>query len=341
MSSNGSPQNSRETTTGAETDPENPMIADSPNNFSSPDDTTQSVDSTVWDFQEENGRTYHGYRAGSYLYPNDATEIERLDKQHAMLKYAFKGRNHFAPLSKPERILDLGTGTGIWAIEMSDEEFPSAEIHGTDLSPIQPEEMPENVHFFIDDASEDNWLVQPASIDYIHTRVLLGCFERPQDVIRRAFYYTKPGGYVESQEILTTPFCDDKTMPKDWPFIEWSNFLDQASTRANRPVRIAHKLKRWYEEAGFVDVQERIIRMPINPWMKDKHGKTLGRLNEANILEGLGGWTMGPFSRMFQWNKTEIEVYLVNVRKSISDRSVHAYLRVYVVWGRKPKKSKS
>jgi cytochrome c556 len=30
------------------------------------------------------------------------------------------------------------------------------------------------------------------------------------------------------------------------------------------------------------------------------------------------------------------KVYLVNVRRAISDRKVHAYHRVFVVWGRKP-----
>ena len=45
---------------------------------------------------------------------------------------------HYAPIGEnPGRILDVGTGTGIWAIEMGDE-YPSAEIVGTDLSPIQP-----------------------------------------------------------------------------------------------------------------------------------------------------------------------------------------------------------
>jgi methylase of polypeptide subunit release factors len=48
-----------------------------------------------------------------------------------------------APLEDPEKILDIGTGTGIWAIEMADM-FPNAEVIGTDLSPIQPDWIPSN-----------------------------------------------------------------------------------------------------------------------------------------------------------------------------------------------------
>jgi cyclopropane fatty-acyl-phospholipid synthase-like methyltransferase len=49
------------------------------------------------------------------------------------------GKLYVAPLdeTKTQRILDIGTGTGIWAIEMADQ-FPQAEVIGTDLSPIQP-----------------------------------------------------------------------------------------------------------------------------------------------------------------------------------------------------------
>ena len=38
----------------------------------------------------------------------------------------------------PQHILDCGTGTGIWALDVG-EVYPSAEVIGVDLSSIQPE----------------------------------------------------------------------------------------------------------------------------------------------------------------------------------------------------------
>ena len=35
--------------------------------------------------------------------------------------------------------------------------------------------VPNNVKFVIDDANEEDWMLDP--MDYIHTRILLGCFE--------------------------------------------------------------------------------------------------------------------------------------------------------------------
>ena len=36
-----------------------------------------------------------------------------------------------------KRVLDLGTGSGIWAIEYADA-HPEADVTGVDLSPVQP-----------------------------------------------------------------------------------------------------------------------------------------------------------------------------------------------------------
>lgn len=67
---------------------------------------------------------------------------------------------------------DIGTGTGIWAIEFS-EAFPNAHVIGTDLSRIQPdvEDSLPNCHFVRDDA-EDEWIFDHA-FDYIHLRMMV------------------------------------------------------------------------------------------------------------------------------------------------------------------------
>lgn len=76
-----------------------------------------SMSSSVRDYVFENNRRYHSYKEGRYLLPNDDREQEREDMKHAMILHASEGKLHFAPLDNPQKILDLGTGTGIWAID--------------------------------------------------------------------------------------------------------------------------------------------------------------------------------------------------------------------------------
>lgn len=50
--------------------------------------------------------------------PNDETEQSREDLLHTMMLESTDGRLFYAPIGDhPQKIADLGTGTGIWAIE--------------------------------------------------------------------------------------------------------------------------------------------------------------------------------------------------------------------------------
>ncbi|KAB5539457.1 S-adenosyl-L-methionine-dependent methyltransferase [Coniochaeta sp. 2T2.1] len=301
---------------------------------------TQSLSESIACYEKENGRTYHSYHSGSYPYPNDPTENERLDGQHTILRKVLDGRNHLAPFSKgvgdppAARVLDIGCGTGIWAIEMGDD-YPSAQIVGVDLSPIQPGEVPPNVRFFVEDSDEDWFYTTPFS--YIHTRMTLGCWSSPPQIIRKAFDNLLPGGYFEAQEVLCVPDCDDGTLdPQRSAWMRWVREVQAASDEADRVLCVGPDLKRWMEEAGFVDVEERVFRLPMNGWPQNGDLKHIGQLWQRNLLNGLSGFSLGLLSRVRGREREDIELQLVEVRRELFDTSIHAYQKFYVVWGRKP-----
>lgn len=111
-----------ETSAHVEVESDGDGFSDTASDYRSDVSATTSIGSSVFDYQYENGRQYHAYRAGQYLLPNDESEQERLDITHHVFRLTLNGQL-CASASKldsdnPQRILDIGTGTGIWVSYM-------------------------------------------------------------------------------------------------------------------------------------------------------------------------------------------------------------------------------
>jgi len=114
-----------------------------------------SIASTVLRGVEENGRLYASYGKHMYGIPIDEHEQQRNNIQHAKFLLLLDGRLHLAPIKTPQKILDIGTGSGTWAIDMADNN-PTAQVIGIDIAAVQPQLAPPNCQFEIEDA-EDDW----------------------------------------------------------------------------------------------------------------------------------------------------------------------------------------
>lgn len=315
-----------------------PMAPDSqPSDDDDPD--MQSLTDSVIDYPVEWGRSYHRYKEDLYLYPNDADERERMNLQLDCAKRILGGQLFLSPLQNPEKILDVGTGTGMWAIEVADM-FPKAKVVGTDLSPIQPANVPPNVFFEVSDCTEEDWGFKLSSFDMVHTGFLIGSLPSFPDLVTTSKRYLKRGtGWLECMDLNIGPHCDDNTMPPDWPVIQFMEHLYEASKRLvpPRPLDTTQSIFSWMQSAGYVDVHERIDKVPYNAWPRDPFLKQLGRDWERQLMLGLSGWSYKPLGdRGLGWTRDRIEVFLIDVRKAIKNRYVHAYAKIHVICGRRP-----
>ncbi len=101
----------------------------------------------------------------------------------------------------------------------------------------------------------------------------------PISAYQMCLRHTKPGGYLEVHDIDPSFYCDDDTLPKDSSSCQWSELFLEACTKLRRPIPSVDAYKKGLEEAGFVDVEERVYKRPSNPWPKDPHLKEIGAVS--------------------------------------------------------------
>lgn len=297
---------------------------------------TASLTSSIMAGHFENGRRYHAYQkaSGEYILPDDEQEQDRLDIKYASIQLCFSDKVTFAPLESPQQILDIGTGTGIWAIDAG-EQFPSATVTATDLSPIQPTWVPPNVKFEIDDAEAD-WTWPLNHFDLVHMRTMTGCIRNWDKLFRQAYAHTKPGGYIELQEMDYMGIVQPTSRNPGTSFNKWCVEQGNAAMKVGVNLRTSVEfMKGALEKVGFVDVTVREFKLPIGPWPKQKRLRDAGLLQLSAMLEGIEGLSLRLLKFYDGWTIEELKVLLAKVRTELKDPGCHAFWPLIVVVGRR------
>ncbi|KAF9012730.1 S-adenosyl-L-methionine-dependent methyltransferase [Cyathus striatus] len=190
----------------------------------------------------------------------------RLILQHNLLKYYFGGQNIIAPvtLNTGDKVLDLGTGAGIWILDVAFTVPDSVELYGTDIeSSLFPPEgfHPANTHFSVESiiSLPADWT---GTFSLVHQRLLVAGLTVPhwKKALQEIHRVLKPGGYVELCEFT-------------WEWIgggpistSWLESVHALGEEVGFLWSSGKYLKQWLVEAGFVDVCTAEARKPIGIW---------------------------------------------------------------------------
>jgi hypothetical protein len=148
--------------------------------------------------------------------------------------------------------------------------------------------------------------------------------------------HIKPGGWIELQELHFVARSDDGSMKEDYAFGKWLELMRQGLEKFGVDLLCPTKHLSYLQEASFVNIQEKVFKIPIGMWAKNKTLKTVGLYMRSILIDGLQGISMKPFTKGLGWTVEEVEAFLIDVRKSLIDKSIHSYLAFHVCYGQKP-----
>jgi SAM-dependent methyltransferase len=213
--------------------------------------------------------------------------------------------------------LDIGCGTGAWAIEFADH-HPNTNILGIDLSPIQPSTVPINCTFEIDDATKDWNFIK--KFDFIHTRAItmgIGNWDR---LVEQAYNFLNPGAWLELQEFHLPLGCEDGSM-NGTSLEKWGQEVHRATAKVgiNSLASLEH-LKRMTDR-GFIDLKEKELKIPLGPWAKGKQEKKIGTMAQKDLYDGMEGISTKLFL-LLGYSKEEVTELLDKARVDLMNPEV-------------------
>jgi SAM-dependent methyltransferase len=212
-----------------------------------------------------------------YLFPRHETEIDRLDVQHYALRQGLNG-DYVAPVRRPARVLDVGSGTGQWAYDLC-QQFPDSLVVGFDLAPSKPG-RPANFAFVQGNLLQglpfgDN------TFDFVHQRLMAASgvpLKSWSAVVTDLVRVTRPYGWLELVEAAPEIELAGPATERLFSMVRQlgrSMGLDTTSI-------IVRSLRSDLERAGLVDVQSLSVALPIGDW-----GGQVGSLLALGVRSGM------------------------------------------------------
>ncbi|CZT17507.1 uncharacterized protein RCC_03341 [Ramularia collo-cygni] len=301
---------------------------------------------SVVDRFSEQGRTYYKFKNDMYLFPADDVEFERLDVMHSLIyRVALNNQLHVAMMrTTPRRILDIGFGTGFWMLDM-ESRYPSAEVIGLDMeAPPQGVKSTQRLNFRSPvDFTAPQWPVEESSVDFVHMAQLVGCVPNWLDQYGKAYRCLRPGsGQIEHVEIDWTPRSYQPNFPANATDLwNWWGWMLQASDRAGKSLAYREDTEELLEQAGFVDVSHKRVRVPLcGTDRRDLQEKQLAHGYQMTMgytgSQSFTGMSMALFTRYLGMSPHHVEQLCARVLAVVQQESLPLYINLHVWTARRP-----
>ena len=134
---------------------------------------------------------------------------------------------------------------------------------------------------------------------------------------------------MEQVEIDWLPRCSDGTMSPYADILKWATELLSAMDIHGRSMRVdSQRTMAQLREAGFVDIREEVIQVPISGWPSDPVERERGRWLALGLTKSLSALALAPLTRIKGRSKAEIDDLVERVRNEVAMRRIQAHCYV-------------
>lgn len=269
--------------------------------------------------------------------PIDEHEQLRSSLDHQIFGHVLGREQSTISLQNPTHVLDVGTGTGEWAMRMA-ESYPECEVVGTDIAAIaDTQRVPVNLFFEVEDA--EDWDRPPNFYDLVHFRNMDGAFHDWRFMYDNVFYSLKPGGWVEVQDVDSSEGLNKflEQFSPDSPIHGLLSDLSVAAEKSGRPRGNAHLDPRLFMDTGFVDVRATEYLIPIRA-----AEKAAGKIWLMSCLDSLEAHCLRLLTEYMGWDPEKCKDACDAAAREMSElakdpeKSKGMVVKIRVVVGRKP-----
>ncbi|KAJ5081781.1 hypothetical protein NUU61_010045 [Penicillium alfredii] len=295
--------------------------------MTSPDSQTIELDGEYLDTITVHGREYQKYSIEHRIYfgPVDEEEAQRLDDQERVFQRIFDSRLIFPPIPRLRRVLDCGHGSGAWALGVA-EQYPDCEVTGVDIAPqMSPDDVPENLWLQVDDLNR-TFTFPSNHFDLVHSRLLATGIHRARwsSYIRDIVRVLKPGGWVQMIEIYFNVQSDNGSITDQHALRRWSSHYMRA-LEDRKDLRIGSRMRNLLTGSGLVEVDTKMIPLPLSAWSNDPRMRDIGRSNSDNIHQLLRSLALYPLIQRLHMSVENFDALVEEAQQEARDHSLKAY----------------
>jgi ubiquinone/menaquinone biosynthesis C-methylase UbiE len=262
-----------------------------------------------------------------YVLPKDMGEVNRLDFQHYMMRSALRG-NYAAPIGTPDSILDVGSGTGRWCIEMASL-FPGARVIGVDVAESKAEGTVPDVVAQLDNFTFatgnilEGLTFPEGSFAFVHQRYMIGAIPRDQwpRTVAEVVRVTQPGGWIELVEAGTSRGGGPALNAVD----EW---VASVLARRGLDIHLGAHLREFLKGAGAHNITVREVNLPLGAY-----GGRIGTLVESDYFAAVNAMR-APVVSLGLATAEEYDGAAQAAREEVQRGK--CVFPVYVVFGQRP-----